>query len=126
MPRKDASQSHQHGVHDVIGIVLCLTGLLLLCALLSYDPKDLSAYTTAPNNPLNNWIGPVGAHLGLWLFWAFGLTAYMVPALLIVFGLGYIVGFLSYLPRRWIWGAVLLVCCMGLFSMFETELRLHS
>jgi S-DNA-T family DNA segregation ATPase FtsK/SpoIIIE len=125
MPRKDASQSRQHGVHDVIGIVLCLTGLLLLCTLLSYDPKDLPAVvTTAPNNPLNNWIGPVGARLGLWLFWAFGLTAFMIPALLILFGLGYMVGVLSYLPRRWFWGAILLVCCMGLLSMFETELRL--
>jgi len=126
MPRKDASQSHQHGINDVIGIVLCLTGLLLLCALISYDPKDLPAIvTTAPNNPLNNWIGPVGARLGLWLFWAFGLTACMVPALLILFGLGYMIGVLSYLPRRWIWGAILLVCCMGLLSMFETDLRLH-
>jgi S-DNA-T family DNA segregation ATPase FtsK/SpoIIIE len=127
MPRKDASQSHRHGVNDVIGIVLCLTGLLLLCALLSYDPKDLPAVvTTAPNNPLNNWIGPVGARLGLWLFWAFGLTAYLVPALLVLFGLGYMVGVLSYLPRRWIWGGILLVCCMGLLSMFESELRLRS
>jgi S-DNA-T family DNA segregation ATPase FtsK/SpoIIIE len=119
MPRKDAAQSHRHGVNDVIGIVLCFAGLLLLCALFSYDPKDLQAVvTTAPNNPLNNWIGPVGAHLGLWLFWAFGLTAYMIPALLILFGLGYMVGFLSYLPRCWIWGAILLLCCLGLLSMF--------
>jgi S-DNA-T family DNA segregation ATPase FtsK/SpoIIIE len=128
MPRKDAAQSHQHGVNDVIGIVLCLTGLLLLCALLSFDPRDLPANHTAVNNPLNNLIGPVGAHLGLWLFWAFGLTAYMVPALVMMFGLGYLVGLLSYLQRRWswMWGAVLLVCCMGLLSMFEQELGLRS
>jgi S-DNA-T family DNA segregation ATPase FtsK/SpoIIIE len=127
MPRKDATQSHQHGVNDVIGIVLCLAGLLLLCALFSYDPNDIpDVVTTAPNNPLNNLIGPVGAHLGLWLFWAFGLTAYMIPLLLILFGMGYIVGFLSYLPRRWIWGAVLLICCMGFLSMFEVDLRLRS
>jgi len=127
MPRKDAAQPHQHGVHDVIGVVLCLAGLLLLCALISYDPKDLpGTVSTAPNNPLSNWIGPVGAHLGLWLFWAFGLTAFMIPALLILFGLGYMVGFLSYLPRRWLWGAILLVCCMGLLSMFETDLHLRA
>ena len=126
MPRKDATRSHQHGLNDVIGIVLCLTALLLLCALLSYDPRDLPANHTATNNPLNNWIGPVGARLGFGLFWAFGLTAYMVPALLVMFGLGYLVGFLSYLQQRWIWGAILPVCCMGLLSMFETDHGLRS
>ena len=64
----------------------------------------------------------MGARLGFWLFWGFGLTAYMVPALLMMFGLGYLVGFLSYLQQRWIWGAVLLFCCMGLLSMFEKDL----
>jgi S-DNA-T family DNA segregation ATPase FtsK/SpoIIIE len=120
MPRKDAAQPHQHGVNDVIGVVLCAAGLLLFFALFTYDPNDIpSVVTTQSNNPLNNWIGPVGAHLGLWLFWAFGLAAYMIPALLLLFGLGYMVGFLSYLPRRWIWGVILLVCCMGLLSMLE-------
>ncbi|HXR06343.1 MAG TPA: DNA translocase FtsK, partial [Candidatus Acidoferrum sp.] len=126
MPRKEAARSHPHGLNDVIGIVLCLTALLLLCALLSYDPRDLPANHTATNNPLNNWIGPVGARLGFGLFWAFGLTAYMVPALLVMFGLGYLVGFLSYLQQRWIWGAVLLFCCMGLFSVFEKSVGLQS
>ena len=70
---------------------------MLLCALLTYDPKDLpGVVTTAPNNPLNNWIGPVGARLGLWLFWAFGLTAYMIPALLMMFALGCLVGFVVF------------------------------
>ena len=122
MPRKDAARSHQHGVNDVIGIGLCLTGLLLLCALLSYDPKDLQLNHTAVNSPLNNLIGIVGARLGLWLFLGFGLAAYMVPSLLMMFGLGYLVGFFSYLQQRWIWGAVLLFCCMGLMSMFEKDL----
>jgi S-DNA-T family DNA segregation ATPase FtsK/SpoIIIE len=122
MPRKDAARSHQHGLNDVIGIALCLTGLLLLCALLSYDPRDLQVNHTAANSPLNNLIGIVGARVGLWLFWGFGLTAYMVPSLLMMYGLGYLVGFLSYLQQRWIWGAVLLLCCMGLLSMFEKDL----
>jgi S-DNA-T family DNA segregation ATPase FtsK/SpoIIIE len=127
MARKDPAQPHQHGVNDVIGVVLCAAGLLLFFALFTYDPKDIpEVVTTVPNTPLNNWIGPVGAHLGLLLFWAFGLAAYMIPALLLLFGLGCMVGFLSYLPRRWIWGGILLVCCMGLLSMFEARLGLRS
>jgi S-DNA-T family DNA segregation ATPase FtsK/SpoIIIE len=124
MPRKDAAQSQSHGINDVIGIVLGLSGLLVLCALLSFAPNDSSSITTAPNNPPNNLIGPVGAHLALGLFWTMGVAAYMVPALLVIFALGYLLQFLSYLRQRWVWGAILLVCCMGLASMFEENVAL--
>ncbi len=45
----------------------------------------------------------------------------MIPPLLLMFGLGYLFRFLSYLQRRWLWGAVLLLCCMGLASLFEDK-----
>src|SRR5271169_4020233 len=124
MARKDAGRSRPHEVNVVIGIVLGSAGLLLLCALLSYDWKDLPYDVTARNNPLNNWIGPVGAYLGRGLFWLFGVTAYLIPALLVMFALGYLVGFLSYLTRRWGWGLVLLVCCMGLVSLYQGNIPL--
>jgi S-DNA-T family DNA segregation ATPase FtsK/SpoIIIE len=122
MARKDASRSRPAGNHPVIGIVLGVAGLLLLCALLSYDPRDLTETTTATNNPLNNWVGTVGAHVGHVLFWLMGVTSYLVPVLLLLFALGCLVGFLGYLPRRWGWGIVLLVCCTGFVSTFEQNI----
>src|SRR5208283_5248818 len=57
------------------------------------------------------------------LFRVFGVGAFLIPVLLLLFGLGYLFQFLAYLQRRWIWGTVLLVCCMGLASTFEKEFR---
>jgi hypothetical protein len=57
--------------------------------------------------------------MALKLFWVFGIGAFMIPVLLLMFGLGYLFQFLSYLQRRWLWGGVLLLCCMCLASMFE-------
>jgi DNA segregation ATPase FtsK/SpoIIIE, S-DNA-T family len=121
MARKDSAQPEHHGLHDVIGIVLGTGALLLMVALLSYDPHDLATNLVPPNNPLHNRVGPFGAWMAWFLFQAFGIAAFMLPALLLIFGLGYLLRFLSYLQRRWVWGALLLVCCMGLASMFESD-----
>ncbi|HEY3915893.1 MAG TPA: DNA translocase FtsK 4TM domain-containing protein, partial [Verrucomicrobiae bacterium] len=51
---------------------------------------------------------------------------FMIPVLLLMYGLAFIFEFLSYLQRRWIWGVVLLLCCMGLASMFERDLGLFQ
>ncbi|MGA2749108.1 MAG: DNA translocase FtsK [Verrucomicrobiota bacterium] len=123
MARKDPAQSSLHALNDVIGIVLGAAALLLLVALLSYDPHDSAVNLVPPNNPPHNLGGPVGAWLALNLFRLFGVAAFMLPVLLLMFGLGYLFQFLAYLQRRWAWGLVLLLCCMGLASMFEPDLR---
>jgi S-DNA-T family DNA segregation ATPase FtsK/SpoIIIE len=124
MARKDSAQSQSHGLNDVIGILLGAAALLLMVALLSYDPRDLAANFVPPNNPLHNRVGPLGAWTALELFRVFGVAAFMIPVLLLIYGLGYLFQFLAYLQRRWLWGAVLLLCCMGLASMFEKDVRL--
>jgi S-DNA-T family DNA segregation ATPase FtsK/SpoIIIE len=119
MARKETPQSQSHGLNDVIGILLGAAALLLVVALLSYDPLDLAANRVPPNNPLHNLGGPLGAWLALKLFRVFGIGAFMIPVLLLMFGLGYLFRFLSYLQRRWLWGGVLLLCCMCLATLFE-------
>jgi S-DNA-T family DNA segregation ATPase FtsK/SpoIIIE len=123
VPRKE-SKVQPSGLNDVIGIVLGAAALLLLVALLSYDPHDSALNLVPPNNPPRNLGGPLGAWVALKLFRVFGIGAFMIPVLLLMFGLGYIFEFLAYLQRRWIWGIVLLLCCMGLASMFEHDLGL--
>jgi DNA segregation ATPase FtsK/SpoIIIE, S-DNA-T family len=123
MARKDAAQSKSHGLSDVIGILLGTVALLLLVALLSYDPRDLAANYVPPHNPMHNRAGPIGAWTALTLFRLFGVAAFMLPVLLLIYALGYLFQFLSYLRRRWLWGGLLLFCCMGMASMFENDLH---
>jgi S-DNA-T family DNA segregation ATPase FtsK/SpoIIIE len=121
---KEASKSHPHALSDVFGIILGASALLLLVALLSYEPRDSAANFNPPNNPPHNLGGPIGAWVALQLFRVFGIGAFMIPVLLAMFGLGYLLEFLSYLQKRWVWGLVLLLCCIGLASMFEQNVPL--
>src|SRR6266498_1873854 len=118
MARKAASSEvHARGFGDIIGIVLIAASVLTLVAMISYDPRDVPANTTAPNETPKNWIGQVGAWLGYALFFVFGASAYLLPIILCCFGLSYLFLLMSYFHRRWVWSAILLLCCMGLFDL---------
>ncbi len=125
MAKKPASEGapKHHGLNDVIGIVLMGAALLLLVALLSYDPGDISTLQDPPNSPTRNKIGPVGAWVAYgWLLWT-GATAYLLPFVLVFIGLGCFFQNLAYLRRRWPWAVVVLFCCMGLLSAYHAHFR---
>lgn len=69
------------------GILLAAGGVLLLLALLSYTPDDISIFKLPPNSPPRNLIGWVGAWMGFLTLMAFGLSAFTVPAVLLTMGL---------------------------------------
>src|SRR6266542_3409803 len=118
MARKAASSEvHARGFGDIIGIVLIAASVLTLVAMISYDPRDVPANAAAPNETPKNWIGQVGAWLGYALFFVFGASAYLLPIILCCFGLSYLFLIMSYFHRRWVWSAILLLCCMGLFDL---------
>src|SRR5438093_643411 len=105
------------GFGDILGIVLISSALLTLVALFSYDRNDLPVNTTNTNRAIQNWIGPVGAWLGYAAFFVFGAGAYLLPILLVCFGLSYLFQLMAYFHRRWVWAAVLFLCCIGLLDL---------
>jgi S-DNA-T family DNA segregation ATPase FtsK/SpoIIIE len=120
MAKKAEADSHAHrGRNDIIGIVLICFALLLLISLLSYDPHDLPQNRVPPNHTAHNWIGPIGAHLAYAWLWLVGLSAFMLPFLFMVIGLGCFFDSLAYLRRRWPWTVVLLICGMGMFDLYK-------
>lgn len=108
----------ERGFGEIIGIILITLAVLLLVALFSFDRNDLASNRVPPNNPPHNMIGSMGAGVGNFFFKGFGVAAYLWPILLFGFGLANFVPILGYLKRQWIWGAVLMVCCMGLFDLY--------
>ena len=120
MARKDESESH-HGWTDVIGVVLLATALVLALAQWSFDKYDLSSVRLPPNSPPHNLIGPFGAHFAQWFFLMFGVTAYLVPVLLVAFGVSYLFNVFGYLRERskWslLWTFALLVSVTGILHI---------
>jgi len=120
MARKaSANSGSAHGFGDIIGVALMAIALLLLVAQLSFDRYDVSVIRDPPNRPGHNWIGPLGAWIAYYSFFIFGFSAYMLPLLLVAFGLAYWLEALSYLKRRWIWAGVLLLSCMGWLHLLD-------
>jgi S-DNA-T family DNA segregation ATPase FtsK/SpoIIIE len=71
-------------LNEIGGLALFGLGIVVLLALLSYSPTDLSRNVTGPQLKAHNWIGPVGALLADSLYQAFGYIALVIPFVLIV------------------------------------------
>src|SRR6185503_17986428 len=52
-----------------------------------------------------------------------GAGAFVLPVLLMLFGLGYLFEFMSYLKRRWAWAALLFFTCLGFFDLYSRNLE---
>jgi len=71
----------------LIGISFILLSLLLFLSLVSFDPHDLSFFTSSVNNPTKNYIGLVGAYAaGISLF-LFGKGAFIIFFALLFVGM---------------------------------------
>jgi S-DNA-T family DNA segregation ATPase FtsK/SpoIIIE len=122
MSRKSPSNSG-NGFNDIIGVALLGAALLLLVAQLSFDRNDIAFLTTQLNKPPHNWIGLLGAWLAYVFFFMLGAVAYVLPGLLAVFGVAYLLNFLSYLHERlrWslLWSSILLLSLTGLLYILD-------
>jgi len=132
MPRKKSAkkrsrkqQTSHRGWGDVLGLLFISLGLLLLVALISYEPADLPQHAAPPNPVPENWIGRFGAYMGYGLFFVFGAAAFLIPVLLLGFGLAHFVPILMYLMHSWrARGAAtgLIISCMGILDLFDSSL----
>lgn len=120
MPRKAGSGvTEGQERNDVLGVIFFALSVIVLIALFTYDPKDLSINVVPPNAEVHNWIGSVGARGAYGLFQVFGAAAYLLPIVLLFLSLGYLLSFLTYLQRRWLWSSVLVFACMGLLDLYS-------
>ena len=126
MARKDSPKPAEHrGLNDIVGIVLVASALLVLLAQVSFVPADLASNKVPANQTTHNWIGGAGAWGANVFFNLFGAGAFVLPMLLLLFGLGYLFEFFGYLKRRWVWAGVLFITCLGFFSLYTDAAALN-
>ena len=68
-------------LNEVVGLVFLAAGILLLLSFVSFHPGDPSWNHVGGNLPTRNLIGRFGAHLSDLFLQAFGLGAFVFPAL---------------------------------------------
>jgi len=79
---------------EVIGVISVMGSLYLLMSLFTHSLRDpvLFFRTTEPPEPVRNLGGIVGSQLSGWLIILLGLAAFIIPVLIIAFGLKRLLG----------------------------------
>lgn len=71
---------------EISGIILIGFAIFTLCGLITHSQSDPSFFTGYSRIPakIHNWGGIIGAYLSAWLFQLFGITAFIVPLVLLL------------------------------------------
>src|SRR5262249_11810056 len=67
------------GLREASAISLGVVALVILVALLSFDPRDPGFSSTGLGDGVHNRVGSTGAYLADFLFFLFGKPAYLLP-----------------------------------------------
>ncbi|MCS1408505.1 MAG: DNA translocase SpoIIIE [Verrucomicrobia subdivision 3 bacterium] len=127
MARKKATQAkvEERGWGDILGILYISFAVLLFGALVSYDAGDLASNRQPPNEVIQNLMGRFGAWAGSVCFFIFGGAAFVLPVLLLGFGLAHYVPILNYLLKSWrarLASLGLVLSCMGMLDLYSDSL----
>ena len=105
--------------NEVVGLTLIVLGVAYFMALVSYTPRDVPTWapfgtTSSPNDPAQNFIGPIGAVIAGFSYLCIGAASYLVAALLLGYGgVKLVIG--SPLSRRipWIIAFIISGSCLA-------------
>ena len=112
----------------VTGFILLATALLLLLALLTYDPRGIPSWMYLINlqsgavEPYSNWAGVVGACVAGYLYFFFGAAAFLWVVVAGWFGFAKLAAPQTRLLERLGWSFLMVACGAALFQMQESFL----
>src|SRR5215203_4184074 len=69
--------------NEIIAVILLAAAVLVFLCLVSYNPMD-PTFNTESSQKVQNWIGVTGANFAEFLISIVGLTAYLLPALIVL------------------------------------------
>jgi S-DNA-T family DNA segregation ATPase FtsK/SpoIIIE len=100
-------------LNEIKGVILIAIGLIVLASLASFNPYDLSFYTSHPNIPPKNFIRTFGAYLAGVILFLFGWTSYIIPLFILWLGIRLFQQRIPYLRMPQIIGIVLLLLSLS-------------
>jgi len=102
--------------------MLLVAGLLLLLALVSFDPADVPSWVffshvTPPNPKIGNFVGIVGVLVAGLLYFLFGAASYLIAVLLLGFGAAKLLFDRFRLKGRIGWSFLFILCGASLLNL---------
>jgi len=87
----------QQRINEILGFIYLAIAVLVFVSLISFSPSDLSLFASTPNSDTHNFVGIIGTYIGACLFFLIGQSAYIIPALCLVWAID---RFTSQQPQR--------------------------
>ncbi len=80
--------------YEILGILAVVSGLIVLISLITHNQWDPSPFTRSPSGPgdVGNALGIFGSYMSDVLLQVLGLTAYVIPLILCIYGLRKVFG----------------------------------
>jgi DNA segregation ATPase FtsK/SpoIIIE, S-DNA-T family len=69
--------------NEIQAIILFAIAIFILISFLTFDLYSLEQFTSKPTSPAKNFVGLCGTYMGLVFFFIMGLSAYVIPALVL-------------------------------------------
>ncbi|MDD4013591.1 MAG: DNA translocase FtsK 4TM domain-containing protein, partial [Candidatus Omnitrophica bacterium] len=76
----------QRRKNEIIAVVLFAVSLFMFLSIFTFREQDISFYTSSPNAVPHNGTGIIGSYLGALLLFFMGKASYVIPCLLMVWG----------------------------------------
>lgn len=85
-PETSKSVFRSKRVQEITGAIAILGSIYLAISLMTYDKWDRS-FSAFSNTPISNYGGIAGAYISDGVFFLFGLTGYLIPFFVLIYGL---------------------------------------
>jgi len=96
-------------LNEIQGVILFALALLFFLSFISFDPSDVSFFTSEPHAPVRNFAGIFGSYLAAWFFFIMGMSAYAVPSLITVWAVARFFGITPQKVYFKVFGTIFLV-----------------
>ena len=105
-------------INEIWAIVFITIAVFVFLSLITFNPHDLSFYTSTPNTPVKNLAGSIGANTAGFFLFLMGISAYVIPVLLLIWGVNRFLGTTTQrLYTRIAGGLILILTTSSLASM---------
>lgn len=78
--------------NEIIAVLLFALAVFIFISLITFDYGDLSLFSSAPNQPAENFAGKIGAYIGCVFLLVMGVSAYAIPLLIIFWAIARLAG----------------------------------